>query len=160
MQTVDRIINSKWIITCESKNRILEDHSMVLQDGKILEILPTEAAKQKYKADSVENYATHAITPGFINSHTHMGMSYLRGYADDLALMDWLNDHMWPAEKRWVSAEFVKDATEFGIAELIRSGSTCFNDMYFFMHDAAAAAEKAGIRAHIGATHNLPNKLG
>jgi 5-methylthioadenosine/S-adenosylhomocysteine deaminase len=79
-------------------------------------------------------------------------MNYFRGLADDLSLMNWLNNHIWPAEKKWVSREFVRDASFFAIAEMIRSGTTCFNDMYFFLKETAAAADIAGIRAHIGMT--------
>lgn len=151
MQTVDHIIHAAWIITCEENNRVLENYALVIHQDKIKDILPSSKATEHYQSNSVEHYSTHAIIPGLINCHTHLGMTYLRGVADDLALMNWLNNYIWPAEKKWVGHEFVYDCTEFAIAELIRSGSTCFNDMYFFMHDAAKAAETAGIRGKIGA---------
>lgn len=151
MQTVDHIIHAPWIITCEPINKVLTDHALILHQGLIQDILPSKEINQHYTSNSVQHYTTHAIIPGLINGHTHLGMTYLRGIADDLALMNWLTNHIWPAEKKWGHADFVRDATEFAIAELIRSGTTCFNEMYFFMHDTAKAAEIAGIRGKIAA---------
>ena len=88
--------------------------------------------------------------PGFINSHTHLAMNLFRGLADDLALMDWLTNHIWPAEQKWVDSQFVYDASLLAMGEMIRGGTTCFNDMYFFWNDTARAAEIAGMRAHLG----------
>lgn len=152
MEQIDQLIHAKWIITGEAKNQILEDHSLVIQDNLIKEIVPTVVAKQRYKTQSEQDFPSHAILPGFINSHTHIAMNYFRGLADDLALMDWLKNQIWPAEQKWVSEEFVRDASLFAMAEMIRSGTTCFNDMYFFLQSTAQAAEKAGIRANIGIT--------
>jgi 5-methylthioadenosine/S-adenosylhomocysteine deaminase len=90
--------------------------------------------------------------PGFINNHTHAAMSLLRGLADDLPLMTWLNDHIWPAEKKWVSDTFVEAGSELAIAEMIRGGTTCFNDMYFFPEATARVVDQCGIRASLGMT--------
>lgn len=150
MESVDHIIHAKWIITCEEQNRVLENHSLIVHNKQIKDILPTQSVKEHYTSHSIQNYSTHALTPGFINAHTHLGMTYLRGVADDLALMNWLNNYIWPAEKKWMNHDFVFDGTLFAIAELIRSGTTCFNDMYFFMNDSAKAAEIAKIRGHFG----------
>jgi 5-methylthioadenosine/S-adenosylhomocysteine deaminase len=87
--------------------------------------------------------------PGLINCHTHAAMSLLRGYADDLPLMRWLKDHIWPAEKRWVDAEFVHDGSQLALAEMLKTGTTCFSDMYFFPETTAAAVHHAGLRAQI-----------
>ncbi len=152
METADHIIHAKWLITCEEQNKILENHALVIKDKKIQAILPSKEAEKRYSAKSIEKYSTHAIIPGLINSHTHIAMNYFRGLADDLALMSWLNNHIWPAEKKWVSHDFVYDASLLAIAEMIRSGTTCFNDMYFFLQATAQAAHMAGIRAHIGIT--------
>ena len=152
MKSVDQIINAKWVITCEEQNKILENHALIVHNGLIKDILPSTQAAKTYSAKSIENYTAHALIPGLINSHTHISMNYFRGLADDLALMNWLNNHIWPAEKKWVSHEFVRDASLFAMAEMIRSGTTCFNDMYFFLSATAEAAEIAGIRAHIGMT--------
>jgi 5-methylthioadenosine/S-adenosylhomocysteine deaminase len=152
MEKIDLLIHAKWIITCEENNRVLENHALAIKDKKILAILPSDDAKQTYQAAQVEHYATHAVTPGLINSHTHLAMNLFRGLADDLELMDWLNNYIWPAEGKWVSDEMVYDGSLLAIAEMIRCGTTCFNDMYFFLDATARAAELAGIRAHIGMT--------
>lgn len=152
MEQADQIISAKWIITCEDNNRVLENHALVIKDGKIKDILPSKDALEKYSANEKQEFNTHAIIPGLINTHTHLAMNLFRGLADDLALMDWLNNHIWPAERKWVSHEFVRDASLLAIAEMIRCGSTCFNDMYFFLQATAEATHIAGVRGHIGIT--------
>lgn len=150
MEKIDQLIHAKYIITCEDKNRIFEEHALAVKDGKILAIVPSKEAKTTYQANTESHYTSHAIMPGFINSHTHLAMNLLRGFADDLELMDWLNNYIWPAEGKWVSNEFVYDASRLAMAEMIRGGTTCFNDMYFYFNTTAKAAEEIGIRAHIG----------
>lgn len=152
MESVDQIIQAKWLIPCEGNHTVLEDHALVIHQGKIKDILPSKLAKERYTASTVEDYSSHAIIPGLVNAHTHLAMNMFRGLADDLALMNWLNNHIWPAEKKWVSHEFVKDASLFAMAEMIRSGTTCFNDMYFFLQATAEAADIAGVRGSIGIT--------
>ena len=152
MEKIDQLIHAKWIITCEDKNQVLENHSLAIKDGKILAVLPTKEATATYQATSQENYLSHAVLPGFINSHTHISMNIFRGLADDMELMEWLNKHIWPAEGKWVSEELVYDASQLAMAEMIRCGTTCFNDMYFFLGATAKAAEKSGMRANIGMT--------
>lgn len=152
MESIDQIIHAKWIITGEANNTVLEDHTLIIQNGLIKEVLASHLVAQHYEAQHTETFSTHAIMPGLINTHTHIAMNYFRGLADDLALMNWLNNHIWPAESKWVSHEFVRDASLFAMGEMIRSGSTCFNDMYFFLQATAEAADIAGIRAFIGMT--------
>lgn len=152
MEKIDHLIHAKWIITCEENNRVLENHALALKDRKIVSILPSHEAQQQYQVDREEHYTSHAVMPGLINSHTHLAMNMFRGLADDLELMDWLNNHIWPAEGKWVSQEFVYDGSLLAMAEMIRCGTTCFNDMYFFLDATAQAADLAGMRAHIGMT--------
>jgi 5-methylthioadenosine/S-adenosylhomocysteine deaminase len=152
MEKIDHLIHAKWIITCENTNRVLENHAIAMAREKIVAILPSEKAKQQYQPLRESHYHTHAILPGLINSHTHLAMSLFRGLADDLDLMDWLNHYIWPAEGKWVSHEFVYDGSLLAMAEMIRCGTTCFNDMYFFLDATAQAAQQAGVRAHIGMT--------
>lgn len=152
MQSVDQLIHARWIITGIENEQPLEHHSLIIDKGLIKHILPTDLAKQHYKSPQNDTYSHHAIMPGLINSHTHIGMNLFRGLADDLALMNWLNNHIWPAEKKWASHELVRDASLLAMAEMIRGGITCFNDMYFFLEATAEAAEIAGMRAHIGMT--------
>jgi len=150
MQIVDTLINAKWIIPVEPAEHVLDDHCVVIKNGLIVDILPIKDAASTYQAQDTFHLDDHALIPGLINTHTHAAMSLLRGYADDLALMDWLQHHIWPAEAKWVSPEFVYEGTQLAIAESIRSGVTCFNDMYFFPDEAANAAIEAGFRASIG----------
>jgi 5-methylthioadenosine/S-adenosylhomocysteine deaminase len=149
---VDTIIHAKWLMTCEENNTVLADHALIIQNKKIIDILPSKPAAEKYNATETHHYSTHVVMPGFINTHTHLAMNYLRGLADDMALMDWLNNYIWPAEKKWVNHDFVYDASLNAMAEMIRCGTTCFNDMYFFLEATADAALKAGIRGGIGIT--------
>ena len=152
MQKVDQLIHAKWLITCEPNQAVLEHYALVCHKGLISAILPSHEAKLLYDADQELHLPTHALLPGFINSHTHSAMNLFRGLADDLELMDWLNNHIWPAEGKWVSDELVFDGTQLALAEMIRSGTTCFNDMYFFLDATARAVELAGLRANIGMT--------
>jgi len=157
---IDTLINARWVIPVDTANNsrtksnpgnnILEHHSLAINDGKILAILPTAKAQDKYTAANEHQLANHAVMPGLINCHTHAAMTLFRGLADDLPLMEWLNEHIWPAEQKWISAEFVNDGTRHAVAEMIRGGTTCFNDMYFFPDQAAEVAVETGIRAMIG----------
>ncbi|RDH84344.1 MAG: TRZ/ATZ family hydrolase [endosymbiont of Escarpia spicata] len=148
--TVDTLIHAQWIIPVVPENLVLENHSLAIEGGRILDILPTLEAREKYLAANELELTGHALIPGLINAHTHASMSLLRGLADDLPLMTWLNEHIWPAEGRWISEEFVHDGTQLAIAEMLRGGTTCFNDMYFFPDVAGRAADAAGIRAVVG----------
>lgn len=152
---IDTLINARWIITMDKPSRghkknILVYHSIAIQDGKILAILPTEQARHKYQSLDTHDLPGHAVMPGLINCHTHAAMTLFRGLADDLPLSEWLNEHIWPAEQQWVNSDFVHDGTQLAIAEMIRGGTTCFNDMYFFPDQVAEVAATTGIRAVIG----------
>lgn len=150
MIVVDTLIHARWIIPVEPESVTLEHHSLVIDSGRIIDLLPTDLAQKKYKGSSIEILKNHALLPGLINSHTHAAMTLLRGIADDLPLMDWLNNHIWPLEQKWMSEAFVRDGTDLAIAEMIRGGTTCFNDMYFFPDITAKQAVQHGIRASVG----------
>jgi len=150
MQHIDTLIEASWIIPVEPNDTVYEDSAIAINDGNIVEILPCNEAGKKYKAQHTHQLSDHALIPGFINAHTHAPMSLMRGLADDLNLMDWLQKHIWPAEEKWVSAKFVRDGAELAIAEMIRSGTTCFNEMYFFPNETANIASKIGMRACVG----------
>ncbi len=152
MQNIEHLVHAKWILSAEPNQSVLENHSLCIEKGVIKEIIPTAEAKQQYIPIREDNYLEHVIMPGIINSHTHIGMNFFRGLGSDLSLMDWLHNHMFPAEKKWLSQEFVYDASLFAIAEMIRSGTTCFNDMFYFLSATADAAIHAGVRACIGMT--------
>ena len=146
MTTADLIIHARWIIPVEGSGT-LEHHALVVRDGLIADILPSDRVEGRWQASKVLHLGQHALAPGFINAHTHTAMNLFRGLADDLPLMTWLEQHIWPAEGKWVSDEFVHDGSRFACAEMIRSGTTCFADMYFFPEAIARAAKEAGLRA-------------
>ena len=150
MQTIDTLINASWVIPVEPDGLTLDHHSIAVHGGKIVEVLPANDAAKKYRATETVDLKTHAVIPGLVNAHTHAAMSLFRGLADDLPLMDWLNNHIWPAEAKWVSPDFVRDGTELAIAEMLKSGTTCFSDMYFFPDITARVCHDAGMRACIG----------
>lgn len=146
---VDTLINARWIIPIVPENCVLENHALVINEGKIIDLLPQQDAG-KYQAYDVIERGDHVLLPGLINAHTHAAMSLFKGLADDLPLREWLEEHIWPAEAECGDAEFVYDGSELAIAEMIRGGISCFNDMYFFPNETAAAAQKIGMRANIG----------
>ncbi len=150
MKFVDSLIHARWVIPVTDNDPVLDHHSIAIHDGRIVDILPTAQASEQYQGQIEHQYQGHALIPGLINAHTHSSMSLFRGIADDLPLMDWLNNHIWPAEQKWVNEEFIHDGSELAIAEMLRSGTTCFNDMYFFPDITARVARDAGIRACIG----------
>ncbi len=147
---VDTLIHAKWIIPVEPKNTVYENYSVAIKDGKIEALLPTDKARDKYTATEEHNLQQHTLIPGLINAHTHAAMNLFRGLADDLPLMDWLNNHIWPAETKWIDPEFVKDGSELAVAEMIRGGTTCFNDMYFFPDQTAEVCAHVGMRVVVG----------
>ena len=150
MQNVDSLLHARWVIPVEPDDLVLEQHSVAITDGRIVALMPTEQAQQSYQAKVEHNLSEHALLPGLINAHTHASMSLMRGMADDLPLMTWLNDHIWPAEARWVSTEYVRAGAQLALAEMLRGGITCFNDMYFFPGVVAEAVRAAGMRAVLG----------
>jgi len=147
---IDTLIHARWVIPVEPHGQVLEDHAVAIRHGRIEHILPSEQARKELTANCVVELPEHVLIPGLVNTHTHAAMTLMRGIADDLKLMDWLQNHIWPAEKRWVSSGYVTDGTTLAAAEMLRGGTTCFNDMYFFPDQAAQAAERVGIRAVIG----------
>ncbi|MCR9191285.1 MAG: TRZ/ATZ family hydrolase [Gammaproteobacteria bacterium] len=152
MKQMEHIVHAKWIVTGEKEQRVLEDHALIIDRGIIQDILPSSDAKAQYQATRIDEYPYHAVMPGLINAHTHLGMNYFRGLGCDLMLMDWLNQYIWPAEKKWLAHDFVKDVSLFSMAEMIRGGTTCFNDMFYFLQATAEATEIAGLRGCIGMT--------
>jgi 5-methylthioadenosine/S-adenosylhomocysteine deaminase len=147
---VDTLIHARWIIPVEPESVTYEHHTLVIDSGKIIDLLPTDLAKQKYQGTTTENLENHALLPGLINCHTHAAMTLMRGIADDVPLMNWLQNHIWPLEQKWMSEAFVKDGTDLAIAEMILGGTTCFNDMYFFPEITAGQAIHHGIRTKVG----------
>ncbi|MBM4222150.1 MAG: TRZ/ATZ family hydrolase, partial [Gammaproteobacteria bacterium] len=106
MDPADLIINARWIIPVEPEGQVLDDHALVVRDGRILDLLPAAEAVQRYAARDVLLRPHHVLLPGLVNAHTHSPMTLFRGMADDLPLDIWLGRHIWPAEARWVDAGF------------------------------------------------------
>jgi 5-methylthioadenosine/S-adenosylhomocysteine deaminase len=146
----DLVIEARWVATVAANQAVLENYSVVVQSGIIVDVLPILESRQKYTASSVVCLENHVLMPGLINCHTHAAMSLMRGLADDIALMPWLEQHIWPAEQAVVSERYVQDASLLACAEMLSGGITCFNDMYFYPQATAAAATQAGMRANLG----------
>ena len=150
MQSIDTLISAKHILPVIPNNTVLENHSIAIDNGRIIAIQATEKAIASYAPQSHQEFDHHIVMPGLINAHTHSAMSLLRGVASDLPLMKWLEDYIWPIEQEWVDEKFVHDGTELAIAEMLRSGTTCFNDMYFYPEVTAKVSSDIGMRAVLG----------
>ncbi len=146
----DLILNAPCVLPVVPSNTLLENYSVVIQAGKIIDICATLVAKESYQATEDITLDNHVLIPGLINLHTHAAMSLMRGLADDVPLMPWLQEHIWPAEAKLVSPSFVRDGTLLACAEMLGGGVTAFNDMYFYPEAAAEASIKAGMRANLG----------
>lgn len=147
---VDLMIETRWLVPVNPSNQVLEHHAVVVHQGVIVDVLSIEAAKEKYTRTKTVILNEHLLIPGLINLHTHVGMTLMRGLADDIPLMPWLQNHIWPAEQQIVSEKFVRDSALFGCAEMLAGGVTCFNDMYFYPQATAEAVLQAGMRAQLG----------
>jgi len=145
----DLLLLPQWVVPVESEGP-LAGHAVVVEDGRILDVLPADAAQARYDAVQTLPLPGRALIPGLVNLHGHAAMSLFRGYADDLPLMAWLNDRIWPAEKKHVSEAFVRDGTLLAAAEMLAGGITTCNDMYFFPKAAGEAFLQAGMRATLG----------
>lgn len=142
-----KIIRNAHIITLNSQMDIIPKGSICIENGKIKEIIHGEFPDSDAEITDAEDMF---VIPGFVNTHTHVPMTLLRGYADDLPLHTWLTEYIFPAEARLIKAENVRIATRLAFIEMIKSGTTCFNDMYFFEDIIAEEAKKAGIRGVMG----------
>src|SRR6185369_9543994 len=128
-EVIDLLIEARWIAAVDP-DVVLKNHAVAVNHGRILAVLPTSQARSRYQAAQRVTLDEHILIPGLVNLHTHAAMSLMRGLADDLPLMEWLQKHIWPAEAEHVSAQFVYDGTRLACAEMLKGGITCFNDMY------------------------------
>ena len=147
---VDLQIEARWVIPVEPQGLVLESHAVVVDAHRIVAILPIAEARVRFAPRERAELGDHALIPGLINAHTHNPMTLMRGLADDLPLMVWLKEHVWPAEAKVMGPEFVRDGVELAIAEMIRGGTTCCNENYFFPDVQAATYIKHGFRSRIG----------
>ena len=156
VEPLDLLLLPTWLVPVEPAGVVLKNHALGIRDGRIVLIAPREEADQ-YLANETRDLSGMLLAPGLVNAHGHAAMTLFRGLADDLPLMTWLREHVWPAESRWVDEAFIKTGSELAIAEQLQSGITCFSDMYFFPEVVSQLAHKHGIRAQISIpVLNLP----
>ncbi|MCY3605575.1 MAG: TRZ/ATZ family hydrolase [Gammaproteobacteria bacterium] len=150
MQEPDFLFLPRWILPVEPAGAVLEDHALAVRGERIAALLPGAEARRRWpRARRVER-REHVVIPGLVNAHTHAGMTLLRGFADDTPLQAWLENHIWPAEARHLNEDYVRAGTELALVEMVRSGTTCFADMYFFPDVGAEVAVSRGVRMAVG----------
>jgi 5-methylthioadenosine/S-adenosylhomocysteine deaminase len=149
-QSIDLLIEARWVVPVEPHAVVLENHAVAIDGERIVALLPIDEARAAYAPRERVELGEHALIPGLVNSHTHNPMTLLRGLADDLPLMVWLQQHIWPAEARVIGPEFVRDGVELAVAEMLRGGTTCANENYFFPDVIGATYRKLGFRAVVG----------
>jgi 5-methylthioadenosine/S-adenosylhomocysteine deaminase len=145
----DLLLLPQWVVPVETEGT-LTDHAVVVRDGQILDVLPAADAHARYDAAHTLALPGQVLIPGLVNLHCHAAMSLLRGFADDQPLMAWLQQYIWPAEKKHLSDAFVRDGTLLAAAEMLAGGVTTVNDMYFYPAAAGEAFIQAGMRAMLG----------
>ena len=150
MRHCDFLIAARWCIPVEPAGSVLEDHAVAVVDDRIAAVLPVAEAREVFQPSVFVERPDHALIPGLVNAHGHAAMTLFRGLADDLPLESWLQEGVWPVERRFVSAELVRDGTELAIAEMLTAGITCFSDQYFFPEIVAETAVDLHMRAVIG----------
>ena len=147
---IDLLIEPRWLVPVEPHGVVLEHHAVAIDGNRIVAVLPVAEARSRYAPRERVELAEHALIPGLVNAHTHNPMTLMRGLADDLPLMRWLQEHIWPAEAKAIGPEFVRDGVELAVAEMLRGGTTCCNENYFFPDIQAAAYRRLGFRAMVG----------
>jgi len=146
MIDVDTLLHCRWVVPVVPRGLVLENHAVAIDGGRIVEVLPGDLAAERYRGRAEVRLDRHALTPGLVNAHTHAAMALLRGVGDDLPLMRWLAQRIWPLEKALVSPEFVYDGGRLAALEMLRSGTTCASDMYFYPEASARAFRALGMR--------------
>src|SRR5262245_21018097 len=147
---VSLLITGGTVVTMDGGRQVVPFGAVAIDGDKIVAVGPADDVSQKYSATQRIDAKGQVILPGLINTHTHAPMVLFRGLADDLALMDWLNNYIFPAEAKTVSPDFVRVGTRLAALEMIESGTTAFADMYYFEDDIAAATHESGLRAVLG----------
>src|ERR671912_1806296 len=147
MQKIDILFTNAFLLTMDKNLTQYSPGAVAVKGDSIVAVGPEDEIKKEYSAQETIDCNGKVLMPGLINAHTHVPMTLLRGLADDLRLDVWLMGYMMPVEREFVSPEFVRLGTGLGCAEMIRSGVTCFADMYYFEEAVAEAAAAAGMRA-------------
>jgi 5-methylthioadenosine/S-adenosylhomocysteine deaminase len=150
MQSVDLLIEARWVVPVQPHGVVLEHHAVAVDADRIVALLPIADAQARYAPRERVVLDEHALIPGLVNAHTHNPMTLMRGLADDLPLMRWLQEHIWPAEAKAIGPEFVRDGIELAVAEMLRGGTTCCSENYFFPDVQAATYRRLGFRAMVG----------
>ncbi len=150
MQTAETLYEARWIIPVEPAGIVLDEHTLVVAADRIVALLPRADARTQYPTAERVDFGHHVLMPGFVNAHTHAAMTLLRGCGADRPLHDWLRRVIWPVEQALVGPEFVRDGSRLAVAEMIRGGTTCFADQYFFAQETALVCAEAGMRAALG----------
>lgn len=150
LQSCDLLIEAGFVVPVVPHGVVLEDHAVAVSGGQIVAILPTSEARARFDATETVSRPEAALIPGLVNAHAHNPMTLLRGVADDLPLKVWLQRHIWPIEAAVIGPEFVADGVTLAIAEMLRGGTTCCNENYFFPDVQAATYKRYGFRARVG----------
>jgi 5-methylthioadenosine/S-adenosylhomocysteine deaminase len=150
MEPVDTLVCARWVLPVEPDGAVLDDHAVAIRAGRIVGVAPASVARKRFAAEVVLERPHHALMPGLVNAHTHAAMTLLRGRAENLPLGAWLQDVVWPLERRWVDPEYVRDGTELAIAEMLRGGVTCFADMHLWPDVVARTAAECHVRVCVG----------
>ncbi|KAH7482079.1 5-methylthioadenosine/S-adenosylhomocysteine deaminase [Phytophthora ramorum] len=149
-QSVDLIIFAAFIVPVVPSNEVLSDHAIVIDNARIVALLPRDEAQRQFVGTEERHLPAHIVTPGLVNLHTHSAMTLLRGLADDKPLCDWLAQDIWPTEGAFVGPEFIREGMTHAVAEMLRCGTTCCNDMYFFPDAVCRVLEETGFRGAVG----------
>lgn len=148
---VDMIVYGDYVLTMQAEKPLIEAGAVAVSGGKIIAVGPAEDINLRYSASNILNGENKVLMPGLVNGHTHTAMVLFRGMADDLPLMTWLQDYIFPAEGRYVDAALVEAGTKLACWEMIRGGVTSFVDMYFYPDVIADVAVACGLRATVAA---------
>jgi 5-methylthioadenosine/S-adenosylhomocysteine deaminase len=149
---VDLIVEGDYLVQMNAENRIIRDGAVAVNDGEIIAVDKREVIQQRFVAKQTVPGKDRILMPGLVNGHSHMAMTLLRGLADDLDLMTWLNDFIFPAEVTFVDKAFVRTGTELACWEMLVGGTTTVVDMYYFPDTVAEVVEQCGIRGIVAAT--------
>jgi 5-methylthioadenosine/S-adenosylhomocysteine deaminase len=149
-EACDLLLEAGWVVPIEPHAVVLEQHAVAIREGTILAILPQSEARTRYAPRERVERPHSVLLPGLVNAHTHNPMTLLRGIADDLPLMRWLNEHIWPVEAAVMGSQYCSDGVELAVAEMLRGGTTCCNESYFFPDVIAATYKRLGFRARVG----------
>ncbi len=152
MRNIETLISAQYIVPVKPRGEVLHDGAVAVDKGHIVGVLPRLQALEKFRADEQIHLDRHILLPGLINAHTHSPMSLFKGIGGGLPMQRWLQECIFPLERDFLTPQFVRDGTELAIAEMIRGGITCFNDMYYFPEDTIDVACHARIRICCGLT--------